>query len=125
MPLQWGDMVEIPESDHKINEVWRGLSQPIWAALTKCLERKVEIIVKGQATRMTLVPTTPAPNMPPSINVQGPPAAAGTGTQASFRLKDVVNRANVLLASSDTTRVNVQRANPSTGQTDDMYFILE
>jgi ankyrin repeat protein len=126
MPLQWGDIVEIPESDHKVSENWLGLSQPIQDALTKCLERKVEIIVKGQTTRLTLAPKVLSPGgMPPLRSNIQLPAPASTGMLPSFRLKDVVNRANVLLASSDTTRVKVKRANPATGQTDEMIFNLE
>ena len=122
MPLQWGDIVEIPESDHKVSENWLGLSSSIQDALTKCLERKVEIIVKGQTTRMTLAPMMLSPGgMPPLLSNIQPPASASP----SFRLKDVVNRANVLLASSDTTRVKVKRANPATGQTDEMIFNLD
>jgi len=126
MPLQWGDIVEIPESDHKVSENWLGLSSSIQDALTKCLERKVEIIVKGQTARMTLGPMVLSPGgMPPLISNIQPPAPVSTGMLPSFRLKEVVNRANVLLASSDTTRVKVKRANPATGQTDEMIFNLD
>jgi ankyrin repeat protein len=54
--LEWGDAVEIPEADHKRNENWPGLSLEQSIALFKCLQRDVTIIVKGEATRRTLVP---------------------------------------------------------------------
>jgi hypothetical protein len=57
MWLEWGDVVEIPERDHKLNEQWQGLSQPVLDSLLRCLKRTVDIIVKGQSTKVTLVPS--------------------------------------------------------------------
>ncbi len=48
--LRWGDVVEIPEAEHPLNEKWPGFSTTELANLKKCLTRQVEIVVKGQAT---------------------------------------------------------------------------
>ncbi len=56
LPLNWGDIVELPEMDHNVSERWRGLSQPIRDTLKKCLERQIEIIVKGKAAKVMLAP---------------------------------------------------------------------
>ena len=42
-----------------------------------------------------------------------------------FTLNDVVRNANVILASSDLTRVKVRRADPATGKKTEMTFNLE
>lgn len=52
--LEWGDVVEIPQVDHKVRDSWPGLSREIGDKLIKCLEREVNIIVKGQTTKITL-----------------------------------------------------------------------
>jgi hypothetical protein len=47
MWLEWGDIVEIPERDHKLNEQWQGMSQQVLDSLQRCVKRTVDIIVKG------------------------------------------------------------------------------
>ena len=54
--LEWGDVVEIPEADHPLNEQWPGFSRTELANLKKCLTRRVEIVINGQATNITLAP---------------------------------------------------------------------
>src|SRR5436305_1925281 len=46
--LQWGDEVDIPELDHRVNVPWAGMPQEINETLNTCLSRFVQIIVKGQ-----------------------------------------------------------------------------
>ncbi|MCL5097493.1 MAG: ankyrin repeat domain-containing protein [Candidatus Omnitrophica bacterium] len=166
MWLDWGDDLEIPETDHKLNESWPGLPAKVAEFLQKCLERKVEIIVKGQVTKVTLTAPTPSrlgfPTPPPPmmgaglpmgpIPMPGPvpqplppaqvipsrpapalspaastpqPASPPTITLHSFWLKGVVYGANVLLASSDTTRIKVTRTDPETKRKTEMTFNLE
>jgi hypothetical protein len=54
--LEWGDIVEIPEAVHNINETWDGLTDAVSGTLKKCLERKVSIVVKGTTNQVTLRP---------------------------------------------------------------------
>jgi ankyrin repeat protein len=93
--LRWGDIVEIPEADHRLNEPGRGLPPEVGDTLRKCLERKVSIIVKGITNVVTLVP--------PSL----PAVAVPSFTIASFRLKAALQGSGLLLTSSDLSRVRV------------------
>ena len=49
--LKWGDIVEIPETDHKVSEIYVGLPQAVKETLGKCVAREVTIRVKGQMTQ--------------------------------------------------------------------------
>ncbi|MEP6664773.1 MAG: ankyrin repeat domain-containing protein, partial [Verrucomicrobiota bacterium] len=52
--LEWGDVVEIPELDHPVNESWFGYRKEYAETMQKCLERKVSISVKGVTTNLVL-----------------------------------------------------------------------
>ena len=56
VPLEWGNVVDIPEADHMLNAAWPGFSKTQLANLKKCLTRQVEIVINGQATKITLAP---------------------------------------------------------------------
>lgn len=139
VPLKWGDMVVIPEADHKVNEHWGGLDEAVRATLKKCLQSKVDIVVKGQSNPVALTVDPPVfANNPYSLQspwhgyAMGRPGldASSSGPSPkteiwSFWLSDVVHQANVILYSSDLTKVKVKRANPQTHQTEEMVFNLE
>ncbi|MDB6063834.1 MAG: Ankyrin repeat-like protein [Pedosphaera sp.] len=130
--LEWGDVVEIPELDHNVAQAWDGLSSQFKEMLTKCVERTVDFSVKGEITKVTLVPNLPtfsgriAPftNQPRSLFSpvsEGSPVTRLT----TFWLNGVVPGAHVILASSDLTRVKVKRVDPSTRKAEEMIFNLE
>ena len=128
--LKWGDVIEIPETDHKINETWLGLDDAVGDALAKCLRRQIEIVVKGQATRFTLLPRVPIYEKRPNYSHMTfhfpSPASSATDKQVRyFSLSDVVHDANVILASSDLTQVKVRRTDTATGKKTEMTFNLE
>ena len=106
VPLEWGDVIQIPQLDHPINEFWQGLPFPgiVPRALEKCLQRQVEIIVKGQTNTFTLAPRLAHFNY---FGVE--PGRPPEKTLYTFLLDDVVHQANVLLLSSDLSRVKVTR----------------
>ncbi len=122
VPLNWGDVVEIPEADHPLNEKWGGFSVTELANLKKCLTRTVEIVIKGQTNTVTLAPnitglegrgggtpvTTPMspPRWEPSIHAHTP-----------FWLRPVLLQSKLVLISSDLSRVKVTRRDALTGQT--------
>ncbi|MDQ6630172.1 MAG: ankyrin repeat domain-containing protein, partial [Verrucomicrobiota bacterium] len=54
--LQWGDLIEIPETDHKLGGSWLGFPKEILEMLPKCLSRKVFISVKGETKPVSLEP---------------------------------------------------------------------
>ena len=115
VPLEWGDVVEIPERDRKLNETWGGLGAGPISALKKCLERKVEIVVKGEPTKLTLTQNF---------------IFSSGGSQSSpqfsmFWLNSTVRNANVLRASSDMSRVKVHRVDPATKQRQEVVLNLE
>jgi ankyrin repeat protein/protein involved in polysaccharide export with SLBB domain len=149
--LEWGDIVLIPQLDHKVNEYWQGLSQSELDSLGKCLLRNVKVVVKGQTTQLVLEPSILDPSIPfsqrrpiplysflsragaPGITVAGanpsfPPSDTSKGESVlyGFDLNQAVHGANVLLISSDLTRVKVtRRESEAGGQPQVMEFNLE
>jgi ankyrin repeat protein len=117
--LQWGDMIEISEREHKLNENWAGLSFEQSEPLRQCLRRKVKVILNAKSGRaesvlmLSLFPDT----------ILGRPDLAEHGgavrlvTVTSFRLDETLRSLNFLLTSSDQTRVKVKRTDPTTRAT--------
>jgi len=97
IPLQWGDVVEIPELDHPLNQVWAGFSAAEKTNLFSCLTRQVEIIVKGESHKVTLTPNKWA--LQRNVIVE----------PASFWIGSMLRSSNLLLTSSDLSRVKVTR----------------
>ena len=133
LPLQWGDVVEIPEADHPLNEKWPGFSDPELANLKKCLTRHVTVIVNGQTNLLTLAPgitfkdpfgeIIPAPYAANRPEV--PNGAAQGRTEISttpFWLTPVLMQSKLVLASSDLAHVHVTRRDPQTGKSAEWTF---
>jgi hypothetical protein len=127
--LEWGDVVDIPEADHRLNEQWRGFSKTNLANLKKCLTRRIEIVINGQTTNITLAPritnvgggekaanATSTPGMSFEARL---PAMQGVTIYANtpFWLKPVLGQSWLVLTSSDLRHVKVTRRDPATGQT--------
>jgi ankyrin repeat protein len=112
--LQWGDVVEVPEADHLINEQWLGPDDQTRTNLMHCVARKVSIVVKGTTNELTLEPqcasTYPAQ---PRQMAQTLPWYL---TTADFMLLPALESSGLIRASSDLTRVKVTRSEPTTGQ---------
>ena len=106
--LEWGDVVEIPEADHPLNEKWPGFSRTELANLKNCLTRQVQIVINGQATNITVAPKIfdPGEGKNPTIVARTP-----------FWLKPVLLQSKMVLTSSDLRHVKVTRHDPVTGQT--------
>ncbi len=109
MWLEWGDVVEIPESDHPVDQHWPGLMNPTVTALTNCLARQVTVTVKGVRTTLQLKPeftvqstSTPAENDRLEV------------AHASFMLRSVLDNSKLVRVSSDLSRVKVTRIDPET-----------
>jgi ankyrin repeat protein/N-acetylneuraminic acid mutarotase len=113
VPLNWGDMVEIPEADHPLNESWPGFSRQELANLKKCLTRQVEIVIKGQATTITLAPKISNLDEPLSGRPRYEPSITAS---TPFWLKPVLLQSKLVLTSSDLSRVKVTRRDPGSGQ---------
>jgi hypothetical protein len=102
--LEWGDVVEIPEADHPVDQTWGWLSVPTTTALIKCVSRQVTIKIKGESTILDLAPKL----------------AVWTGSRvmeldyASFMLGSVLDNSKLVRVSSDLSRVKVTRYDPAT-----------
>lgn len=109
MWLEWGDVVEIPESDHPVDFRWAGLLNPILTTLTNCLSREVTVVVKGVNSRLKLGPefsVLTGSNMPDYESVRL--------THVSFMLRSVLDNSKLVRVSSDLSRVKVTRVDPET-----------
>ena len=94
--LQWGDVVEIPETDHPINAVWQGLPEETLARLKDLVDCHVQLTVKGQTTNLLLsLQTTEPPGTLSSSE------AIRTGKPPTFFLLPVLYGSGLLRASSD------------------------
>ncbi|MBI2946199.1 MAG: ankyrin repeat domain-containing protein [Verrucomicrobia bacterium] len=115
--LEWGDMIEIPEKDHK-PEKWAGLPFEESEPLRRCLRRAIRIVVKDRNSggsrdlALDLLPSRPYPyaEFPDWRSIPSPFSVT------SFRLDEVLRAASVHRTSSDLTRVRVLRADPNTKQ---------
>jgi ankyrin repeat protein len=119
VPLVWGDVVEIPEIDHGLKETWPGYSDQELRSLTNCLTRHIAILIKGQTNILTLAP---------KIRFSGEMMPMGSGgyrilhntvitSQTPFWLGPVLLKSQLVLTSSDLSRVQVTRLDPATGKT--------
>lgn len=118
VPLQWGDVVDIPEADHLLNIEWPGFSPVQVTNLIKCLSRQVEVTVATpgktgpgtKATRLTLAP-----------RITFSPVGTQIGdieTRAPYWIRSVLRNSGVLLSSSDLTRIKVTRKGVGGGTRD-------
>ncbi len=117
VPLQFGDVVEIPEADHVINEPWRGLSTNALFTLKNCLARHLQITVNGRTTNIIVAPQIKmTPNFVYRVE-QGPITLVSLLTFEPFMIWPVLDDSKLLLASSDLSRVTVKRHDTATGKT--------
>lgn len=99
--LQPGDIIDIPELDHPINESWNGIADLPLSNLLHYVSRAVTISVKGSNTVMQLAPSFYRTGFGTS--------PARRFSRGSFMVKSVLVESRLLRASSDVTRVKVMR----------------
>jgi hypothetical protein len=126
VPLEWGDVVEITEADHPLNEKWPGFSRTELANLKKCLTRQVQIVINGQATNVTLTPQifyvgeTKEPAiravMNPELDQARRRGEPYIEANTPFWLRPVLHESKLVLTSSDLSRVKVTRRDAASGQ---------
>ncbi|HEX4644247.1 MAG TPA: hypothetical protein VH598_01420, partial [Verrucomicrobiae bacterium] len=119
VPLQWGDVVEIPAYDHNVNANWNGLPPEMKLSLCRCLARGVSVIVKGEKHEVLLSPGF--------LSQDEFLAALGVHDSShvvvqNFWVRTTLNGANLIRASSDLKRVKVRRADLATKKTQE--FLL-
>jgi ankyrin repeat protein len=113
--LVWGDIVEIPQIDHKISESWKGLDEATriqFGAISYCC---IQINIKGQTTEWTLFPHFP--NTSPRLFETNLPAKLKGKILTASTLKNAINDANVLLSSSAPNKIRILRMNTNGGST--------
>jgi len=129
VPLQAGDMVEIPEQEHKVADHWYGLSAADNTALKKYLWRTVHVVTQGKTNDITLLPSfanavaaqqfslTEYRTVLDSWDSGLHELLNGRKTGIvvlSFLLDDVARNASVLLNTSDLSRVQLTRGGAKT-----------
>ena len=119
--LRWGDVVEIPEKDHVLNERWPGLSTNELFTLKNYLTRHLQISVKGQITNIVITPQVkelvPGSREYPlsSYGAKMEPAVSLLKFEP-FMLWPVLKDSKLLLASSDLSHIKVKRRDTTTGK---------
>jgi ankyrin repeat protein/tetratricopeptide (TPR) repeat protein len=111
LALAWGDRVEIRETEHALNASWSGLDGTLATNISRCLERRVELVIKGRTNRTELRASAPLANSTVGFG-GGNVHFYHNITHDSFRLGEVLRRSGLLLTTSDLTRVRVHRRDP-------------
>lgn len=95
VPLEFGDVIEIPEREHTLAESRVGLTSEQQRQLATCTERTVKVIVRGESAEIRL-----------------------TGNNAwlsgALNYREVQN---ILRSTSDFSRIKITRTDPTTKQT--------
>ena len=96
VPLQFGDVVEIPELDHALGDSLVGLTGSQHETIADCLQGKVQLVTHGQKVELPIYPT-----------------ADGSLLTSVIRQSAAQK---ILLSSSDLSRVKVIRHDAKTGK---------
>ncbi|MGH7978348.1 MAG: hypothetical protein ACREE6_03170, partial [Limisphaerales bacterium] len=116
VPLKFGDVVEIPESVHRVNALWTGLTTNQLLTLAHCLTRHLQISINGMTTNFTVGPQVEVEGAWHSqFNSYDVPALVRLTLQG-FMLRPALEGSQLLLSSSDLSRVLVKRHDAATGQ---------
>ena len=95
--LEFGDIIEIQEREYRLDEGRSGLTGDQNKQFSDCLQRKVQFVVKGEATDVKLLPLSTMAYL-----------------ASAMKLSPV---RNVLRSTSDLSRLRIaRRADPATGQ---------
>jgi ankyrin repeat protein len=112
--LQWGDVVEVPETDHPIAERWQGIPDATVSNLLKCVSRQITVKLKGTQNLATLA-SEYGHNID-SFDPNGKRIPSYKTLSASFMLRSVLDQMKLIRFSSDLTRVKITRHDAKTGK---------
>ena len=102
VPLRFGDSVDIPERDHSLGDNASGLTDSQKSALANFITGKVRLVVQDRQVEITIY---------------------RLGDQAMLdHVLETVDARNILLASSDLSRVKVIRHDAKTGEHHEWIF---
>jgi cytohesin len=96
VPLEFGDVVEVPEREHALGDRPVGLTDSQRDSIVHCLKGSVRLVVHGSKAKL---PVNPYPDGSLIGSVLNRPEAQ-----------------NILLSSSNLSRVKVTRPDPATGK---------
>jgi ankyrin repeat protein len=109
--LQWGDIIEIPEADHPVADIWQGLTSAAAENLIKCVSRSLNVVVKGTNTQVKLSPEHTDASSFGAFNMRQYRLLS-----ASFMIRSVLDQFKLIRFSSDLTHVKVKRHDATTGK---------
>lgn len=112
VPLRWGDMVIIPETEHRLGDPWQGFRFKTHYALNKCWARVVRIIVKGQRHDLTLCSQYDPASQADQTRLG--PGGVNVSVPQTMWIEAVLTRSGLLLSTSDLSTVKVTRTDPAT-----------
>jgi ankyrin repeat protein len=95
VPLEFGDVIEIPEREHTLAEPSVGLKAEQYNELFRCTERKIKVVVRSEITEIKI-------------------AGDNAYLSQALALREVQN---ILRSTSDFSRIKLTRADPTTKQT--------
>jgi ankyrin repeat protein len=121
--LAWGEVVEIPEREHTLNEAWPGFTTQEFLNIKKCLTRTVRIVVKGKTSQITLTPDFTVMKGPRiaeeeqgRVVMSQQEKITDLHLQVPYWIRPVLLGSGLVLTSSDLSRVKVTRRDSATGQ---------
>jgi len=103
LPLELGDVIEIPEREHTLAEQKVGLTNQQLEELAKCVAKKARFVVRGETAAVTL-------------------PASWAYLSSALVHPDVQK---ILRSSSDLSRVKVKRTDSKTGKTQELLVDAE
>lgn len=103
--LSWGDLVEIPETDHPVAEQWSGFSREALRTLKNCMTRMITFFVKDQTVPFSFSPA-----------ISFEEGKRGFVSNRPFGLLPVLAESKPLRTSSDLLRMKVRRRDAIGGQ---------
>lgn len=110
--LEWGDVIEIPELDHRVKDSWDGWTKEKVQPVAQCLDRTVSVSIKGETKEVP-------------FRVQ--PSSAGVSWKFSTfdpYLYTAIVASGLLRASSDLSQVKLTRVNVNTKEPKEYTFNL-
>jgi ankyrin repeat protein len=117
-PLQWGDVLELPEVDHTVAEPWKGLNGKQIEEISKCVARTVTVQQRGSNVTLVLKPVYRA------LFTDGGDRASTRVTRvaADFMLRSVLDQMKLVRFSSDLAHVKVTRPKDRDGKKHEWTF---
>ena len=130
LPLEWGDLVEIPERVALVGDQGdQQLPAELAQAMIRCTNRKVNVEIRGKKTELQLAPNWPSVSyrdgypFAERYDRKDGPVFTGEPFIRNFWLLPTMHSSSLLLNTSDLTRVKILRLAGGTPQ--ELVYNLE